>query len=362
MSASDLPQYVEFGGNPRYQAPFTIQGCRMYNFVLAADYQKLHALFSKCLNTPSGGAVDFWPVGLPDSAYVLFSFVDMQHQSAHEPTLGWIREQEFTIFVLGVDLNSLHNRDTLLAFFIPYIFVDSDAALIVGREDYGFPKRLGWLTFPPPQAAPTAFSLDTLVIPGTTPDTQAERRRLIDIRSTGEGKLQDRAREFTSFAEMSHEVANRVFDGHLLSIAHPSSPASTPGMKPSSGGIMQMIRRELATVESAIEHVGEHLLIDIGKEIGLGVPLVFLKQFRDTQVPDRACYQSIVASSFELTKFTSARLLGDYQITLCDYPSDPIREDFGFPQGPLTPKLSFYVEYDFIVPPGHELWRAKTTG
>lgn len=325
MSERELPDYIEFGGNPRYQAPFTIQGCRMYNFVVAADYEKLRALFSKSLNTPSGGAVDFWPVGLPGFAYVLFSFVDMQHQSAQEPTLGWIREREFTIFVPGLDFSALRNGDRGLAFFIPYIFVDSDAALIVGREAYGFPKRLGCLTLPPPQADPGVFSLDTLVIPGTTPDTEAVSKRLIEIRSTGEGKPQDRALVFTSFSAMSQEVANRVFGGPIT-----------------------------------IKHAEEHLM-DIGKEIGLGVPLVFLKQFRDCQVQDRACYQSIVASSFELTAFTRAGLLGDYEITLDDYPSDPIREEFGFPTGVLTPELSFYGEFDFIVPPGHELWRAKAT-
>lgn len=330
MPHRDLPQYVEFGANPRYQGPFTIKGCRMYNFVVAANHEKLRALFAKCLNTPSGGVVDFWPVGLPDLSYVLFSFVDMQHQSAREPTLGWIREQEFTIFALGLDFNSLRNGDRSFAFFIPYIFVDSDAALIVGREVYGFPKRLGRLTLPPGDAAPTVptiFSLDTLVIPGNTPETEAICKRLIEIRPTGDGKPKPHEGVFTSLEDLTREVAKRMF-----------------------GGPITILRR-------LEEHLEEHL-IDIGKETGLGVPLVFLKQSRDSEFQDRACYQSIVASSFQLTGFKGAGFLSDYQITLYDYPSDPIREDFGLPQGTLTPKLGFYVDFDFNVPPGRELWRA----
>ncbi|MGC1679287.1 MAG: acetoacetate decarboxylase family protein [Candidatus Binataceae bacterium] len=325
MSEKELPAYVDFGANPRYQAPFTIQGCRMNNFVVAADFEKLRALFSNTLNKPSGGAVDFWPVGLPGFTYVLFSFVDMRHQSAREPTLGWIREQEFTVFVPGFDFNALRNGDRGFAFFIPYIFVDSDAALIVGRETYGFPKRLGSVSLPPAQGAPTFFALDTLVIPGATPDTEAVSRRLIEIHSVGEGKPEDRSVVFRDFESMCKQIADRVFGGPIK-----------------------------------ITQAEEHLL-DIGRELGLGVPLVFLKQLRDTALQDRACYQSIVASSFSLTAFNGGGLLGDYEITLSDFPSDPLREELGLSTGVLRPKLSFHVEYDFIVPPGHELWRANTT-
>jgi hypothetical protein len=324
MANGELPRYVEFGGNPRYQAPFTVKGCRMYGFFVPAAFTRLCELFSKCLNTPSGGAVEFLPVGLPDFAYVLFSFVDMQHQSAREPELGWVREREFTIFVPGVDLKCLRNGDKASGLFIPYIFVDSDAALIVGREAYGFPKRLGGLTFPPPED-PAMFALDTLVIPGTTSQTEAVTKHLVEIRSTAAKAADADVRIIPGFEELCHEIAHRVFGGSI-----------------------------------ALTKADE-FLVDVGKELGLGVPLVFLKQVRDAAVQDRASYQAIVASSFQLTGFGGAKLLGDYAITLNDYPSDPIREELGLPAGVLNPKLSFCVEFDFIVPPGRILWQSGTT-
>ena len=357
VAESSLPAYVEFGANPRYQPPFLVQGCRMYNFVLAADYERLRALFAKCLNTPSGGAVDFWPVGLPGLAYVLFSFVDMQRESSRDANLGWVREREFAIWMLGWDLKSWR-----FSWFIPYIFVDSDAALIVGRQDYGFPKRLGWFTFPQNEANPEVFSLETLVIPQYDPNTQAVRKPLIEIRPSGEGKSKELTRAFAGFTEMCREVADRVFDGHLLSVER--SPDKLTGQKPgrTSAGIVNLVRQEFQHLGKEIEQTGEAIerrLVNIGEALGLGnIPLVFLKQFRDAAYADRACYQAIIAALCKLTGFTSAQLLGDYEITLCDYPSDPIRQDFGFPAGPLKPKLSFCLEYNFIVEPGNELWRA----
>ncbi len=62
--------------------------------MLEADYDRLQALFSQCLNTPSGGAVDFWPVGLPGLCYVMLNFVDMQRESSREANLGWVTEKE----------------------------------------------------------------------------------------------------------------------------------------------------------------------------------------------------------------------------------------------------------------------------
>jgi hypothetical protein len=128
---------------------------------------------------------------------------------------------------------------------------------------------------------------------------------------------------------------------------------------------VNLVRQELEHLGEKIEQAGEAIerrMLNLGEELGLGnIPLVFLKQFRDVTYSDRACYQAIIASFCKLTGFSSAHFLGDYQITLFDYPSDPIRQDFGFPEGPLKPKLSFYLEYDFVVEPGRELWKAGGT-
>ncbi len=360
MSDSPLPQYIEFGANPRYQPPFLVQGCRMYNFVLEADYDRLQALFSQCLNTPAGGAVDFWPVGLPGLSYVMLNFVDMQRESSREANLGWVTEKECAIWMLGWDL-----QNRRFSWFIPYIFVDSDAALIVGRQEYGFPKRLGWFTFPPKDEKPEAFSLETLVIPQYDPNTQAVRKPLVEIRQTGEGKPEERTRVFTSFAEMCGAAADRVFDGHLLSLDHSQDKPATQETSRTSGGSVTLVRREIEHLGNEIEQAGEAIerrVLNIGEELGFGsIPLVFLKQFRDAAYADRACYQAIIASICKLTGFSSASFLGDYEITLFDYPSHPIRQNFGFPEGPLKPKLSFYLEYNFIVEPGSELWKAGGT-
>lgn len=348
-----LPQYVEYGANPRYQPPFSIHGCRMYNFVLESDYSCQQALLDKCLNTPSGGAMDFRAVGRPGMSYVLLSFADLQHQSAREANLGWVVEREVDLWILGWE-----TRKPFLSWFLPYIFVDSDAALITGRQDYGFPKRLGWFTFPSPND-PTTFSMETTVIPTYEPTTQAVRKPLIDIRQISAATS---STTYTTLEHLCSDVAHLLFDGHALSVERAQSARMTQTQGQPSGGIGALIRREISTLDNRIAQVGETLerdVIDIGKALGLGnIPLVFLKQFRDATYADRACYQGIIGTFFRVTNFVSARLLGDYEITLSDYPSAPIRQDLGLASGLLKPKLSFVLEFDFIAEPGAELWKA----
>lgn len=351
-----LPRYVEYGANPRYQPPFTIRGCQMYNFILEADYGCQQAILDRCLNIPSGGAVDFRVVGLPGLSYMMLSFVNLQHQSSREADLGWVGEKEATLWVFAWDA-----RNHRFSWFIPYIFVNGDAVLITGREDYGFPKRLGWLTFPNLDQ-PDAFSVDTTVIPTYEPTTQAVRGPLIEIhRSSTQKSDETPTSAYSTLSHLCRDVADRVFDGHVLSVGQERSAHGSPATGLVSG-TGNLIRREVSSLEHKMTRVGEALeqgLFDIGEALGLGnIPLVFLKQFRDATDTDRACYQGIIGSLFHVTNFSTGYFLGDYDITLFDYPSTPIRQDFGLAAGTLKPKLSFFAEYDSVVEPGTELWKA----
>ena len=100
--------------------------------------------------------------------------------------------------------------------------------------------------------------------------------------------------------------------------------------------------------------------MDLGEKLSGGAPVVFLKQFRDAARPDEAVHQSIVEALTPLEAFRGGQIFGDdYEITLPDYASQPIRIDLGLAPGPLKPKLSFLMKYDFKVGLGKEVWKAQ---
>ena len=58
-----LPDYVEFGGLGSAPGPLQCDDTTLYVFGLQADHAKLDALCQKVFNTPTGGAVDYRPLG-----------------------------------------------------------------------------------------------------------------------------------------------------------------------------------------------------------------------------------------------------------------------------------------------------------
>jgi hypothetical protein len=100
-----------------------------------------------------------------------------------------------------------------------------------------------------------------------------------------------------------------------------------------------------------------HSLDDL---IHLRIPMVFLKEFRDVVDPTKACYQSLIETVSSATAFYTAKLYGsEFEITIGDCASAPIVADLGLSAGsPIKSLMSFYVNFDFQIGTGKEIWSA----
>ena len=196
-------KYVEFGGHRGYRPPFTAKDVHFYGFLVEVKYDQVKQLFDKHLNDPSGGAVKFLPIGFPGKCYVTLSFAALPRQHANDPGLGEVPELDFIIWVPGIDVKRMR-----LGWFIPYIFVDSGAAMSTGREVYGFPKQFGWFDMPSPEDEPELFTVETLVIKEYRNGAQATREPLVTIKRTSKNSPLDMC---DTFEETFLSLVNRLF-------------------------------------------------------------------------------------------------------------------------------------------------------
>jgi hypothetical protein len=195
-----------------------------------------------------------------------------------------------------------------IAWLMPYVFVDSAAALATGREVYGFNKALAEVSLTRDHRGLTNASIASTVL------------------------KTHRAGETTQSAEVFRIERTRAANDSGL-------------LWKSAEELFQSVMRRSAS-KAAPNAFNE-------------INMVFLKQFRDAVDPTKACHQSIVEVPATISSFRGGgRLDGEYRVELSNFASHPMLDDLGLEPGPLTPSYGFWMDYDFCVGSGKEVWRA----
>jgi Acetoacetate decarboxylase (ADC) len=314
---SSKPNYVDMGGDIVFSQPFEAIGVNFYGFFLEADEAKLTEYCDRMFNIPSGGQVSIKPAG----PFVMLVFCDLPELTAMNPpysNYGKFSESECAIWLQVVD----EKRERLF-FAFPYIWVDNEYAMAMGRELYGFPKGIANFQIPDSPEQAESFSLSTLVVDKFGPTAQGRTADLIKVRRTSE--------------KGGVSVWGSIKDGLSALV----------GLLKSQHGITKDF----------------HLMFNELKDaINLKIPFVFLKQFRDVEDGSKACYQSIVEVPCGLTHFESGGLLaGEYEVDILDCDSAPLRSTLGLASGPIKPSVSFWCRFNFEIGDGTEVWNSNMT-
>ncbi|HEX8203049.1 MAG TPA: hypothetical protein VF590_21410 [Isosphaeraceae bacterium] len=321
MSQVPMPAYVNRVGRQVLRPPILCQNVALHGFMFAADANVLQDLCDTYLNRPSGGRLRFVPL-VPRVVTLWARTGRLQSADPRDRDLGWMTEIDvaFWVPVAEVDPAGGSSRPRRLAWFQPFIFVDSVAALDTGREVYGYPKQLGQFTLPQGVADADLFAVDTQVWEHPGPDCPLQMGRLFEIRRTGGAPAGAGLAETWDDLEGAFRALARLFFG--------------------AGG-----KLSLASVE---------LLIDVFEYLHSGaVESVFLKQFRDCADADYACYQAIVSAAAKVTGFrTAGALAGDYQLTVFPCGSEPIAAALGLGTGSQPALAAWYVDFDFQLEAG----------
>src|SRR3954471_14212161 len=317
------PAYVEFGGLASAPGPLQCDDTTLYVFGLKADRAKLDALCQRVFRAPTGGDVDYRPLG--DHVVVTFGVV-----GAIRPTLepwhsmGAVREPQvgFWIPVARVE----HDDDGKLVgqdfgMFCAAMMLDNPISLLSGREDFGYPKTMGWSAMPEAAgdlAAP--FTLDVFGMNYGTGDAP-QRRPLLSLTPVGDA-LGDADLAVGDMLEVGKWIKDVLFE--------------------SRGGL----------------DVGWRFAVEFAKDLRAHrVDQLFLKQVRATDDGRQADLQQVVVAPAITRNVRAHQLDHDYDLKLHHLDSHPLGQELGLADQRVT--MACRLEFDFLIEAGRVLWDAR---
>jgi uncharacterized protein with NAD-binding domain and iron-sulfur cluster len=301
------PQYIPRGGDLCMAPPLELTGAKMYSFLVNADMDALTAMIDAQLNAvtaPSG--ITYKP--LMGMAAIVCADITKSYSTTPPDSLkGWMAERDFGVWVPVVRYEG--GKPGKIGWYLPYVFVDNVAAMVTGREVFGFFKQTATLTM-----TDTLFAIDALVIEKFSPASEAKTIRLMTI----EG-------------------------------AAPQPPAWS-GVKDAFEAIWAAVK---ATFTTPGRELAWDLMKNMMEDLVTGdVPMVFLKQFRDAGDPTRACYQAVIEAPAKLEKWKNGGFTGPQEISITPADSHPIVQECGLAGAQIHCGVGFWTEMDFVMQPG----------
>ena len=323
-----LPTFVSYQGHGEvdFPAPLTATDDLLYAFALASDPVAVQALVDATLGAPAKGAVEYRVLG----NYVMLLFQHCGHFSS-PLDIGWAEDRETAFMVPLIETRVGALALPRLVLWMPYLMIDVGLGMITGRDVWGYNKSLGTTTIPLDPADPGVFSCRTLVFDTFAKTTQGTVETLIEAARTDGAARGDLVPQWNAAA------------GLLRTLDEVLGPWQA-----------------LGAVELGLDVLG--LMIE------RDVPVINLKQMRDTRYTDLAVHQELVEAMLHVPKFHAAGLLhGDWTVKVRRCDSHQIGTDFGLPTGGAAPgqlftvpaKFAFWAKLDFDAASGRTVWTAR---
>jgi Acetoacetate decarboxylase (ADC) len=314
--------FIRYGGNFMVPQPFAIREASAYGFAVRGDVAKMQALCDTTLNLAPHTRYRVL------SSTVLITFMRMERLTSTQPAvaaLGSFSETELNvaIFLAAEEKIGPIWVPQRLVWNMPYLWLDSNHAMIAGREIYGFPKNYGTISMPLRAGESAQFSASSEVLHRFGPHERGVAMPIATVRRTDANPLEFE-RPFDQAIGAFREFVEEVLD-----ITDPFTfVAATLG-----------------------DLTAEHML-----------KLTFLCQLPSIVDGSRACFQGIAEASAVPTARAAGLLRGDYEIEIPYHDSVPWARELGLVAGPadalLTPHAGFYLDMDFDLTAGREIWTA----
>lgn len=359
--------------------PFYFEGMTTRVFPLRASlFQQQRfadAYFNQVIPREVGRFQAFMP-------YVLLMIIDYGKMAATATNMGWVSQREIMFSVPLLWYRVIDGRWVFRdwATATPFIYVDDELSMTLGRTAYGWPKTLAWLApglnewIEDPRAAPRAAAVSTMVFPEVYAGQRQQPRVFLEIHEspalTPLDFPQDPASPFmpwSMLANMAQSSAGLIGDG--------ISMLSGLGLtRKRNGASADNLRRMAARARQ----LGDPYRMETAFNT------VNLKQFRRADRPAEFCYQSLTNAQMKLTSFNRGGMMGDlhllagdasggYSIDVHRWSSLPIIETLGIEvadewQGDgtmvsrLRPVLPFWYDVNMDYDVGRtECWRTQVT-
>ena len=360
------PGFIDPAGDPRLSAlsvspPFLFRNATARVFPLEANVAVLTSFCDQYLNMDIPPTIVHYAPALPYVFLMVLNYGSMAPSSVQAQNVGWVAQHEVAFTVVlqrwREENNALVFKDW--AVVSPFIYVDDELSLSSGREVYGWNKVTGlieadipmWVT--DPTAPVRQFQLGLVDFADAYAGQDQSRQILLQID-------QDPPTTFTTFPPdprnpwsplwaVPNAIANTttlvggVLDTMLsLRIRGFEAHRSADGLKAMAAKAREKLK---GVFPDWLPSVGQAPDPTALQDAVQGLPTLFfdnvtLKQFRNPENPDLACYQALVKSKMGVDRLNRAGLLGDvnllrgdtsggYRLRVHEYDSQPIIQTLG---------------------------------
>lgn len=371
-----MPRFQEMQ-QPTVVPPFQFSGMKTYVFPLRANAYRLQQFCDKYLNIIPP-EIGYFRAAMP---YVQLMLVDYGQMALSAANAGWLSQQE-VMFAVGIEWYQKQNDKMVFkgwAWVTPFIFVDNEVSLALGRSVWGWPKALARVI-----ENHSSFS----ALDGTIPVTRLATQVYSNLYTGSSQGLK-------TFLEIERNSLPEYMQANIP-VNNVSSPwMLIPNMASAISGMNQDWRGWMRTL-GFIPHISEAtpanfwaMLKNTANTMNpFTGQIVFnslnLKQFRAMNSTVNYCYQSLTCAEMKVTAFNRGGLLGEVgmmnanpsgamKILLHRWPSLPIVETLGLTVSrqwkdgdvqvaELEPVFPFWYDVDMNYNLGENLaWRGENT-
>lgn len=314
--------------------PFYFEDMTTRVFPLRSSIASLQNLINRLINDIPPEVGRFQAL----APYTFLMMIDYGKLAAQAANLGWLAQHE-VMFAVPVGWYRLVDGRWQLngfAWVTPFIFVDSDIALTLGRQVYGWPKLLQHLTptvsdwMEDPRADVRSATLSTKVFDAVYTGGEQVPRVFLEVNSCAPSlqmqvpvDLNEPFLPWNMWGNWAKAISQGGWDmmGTMrgLGIAPPNVYTEANGR---------------ALMDSLMGAVLDPSVPDITFNT------LNLKQFRDSEHPENYCYQALTSANMIVKSFNRGGMLGDasslagdgsggYKIRLHKWPSLPIVDTLG---------------------------------
>lgn len=323
-------------GDPQAPPPYRFEDVGIQMFHVAADGAKLEAVCDTYLNTiaeQNNFPFRLHPLNGSSPGVVniqLLRYGRMYSTAPGHESMGYSSQYEL-LFSIPVVLTNLFDIPLAVGTFVPHICVDEAFSMITGREVVGYPKVAGEFVMPN-----DLWKVDDCVVSTLVTDPYSANSP-IDFKPLLETRLANFAPLAPSSSAFRAARVGPAHDGRLPDEkARPLWPFGPID--------------ELYGSDSRFA-VDERVLNLLTQSAGIVLTNYSFKQFRDAELPNKACYQALVEGSTDVYQFGAGGLLPATDITIHEYASIKIVEQLGLEaQGTtIKPLFGFWYIADFTL-------------
>jgi len=310
------PRYVDRDNEIVYRAPYLQKDAFLSSFLVRSPVASQQQILDRDLNNLTGGQPYRYQALLGHVALVLANIPEVRSTDPRDSQRGFISEVDVCWWILTAAMKG--DRIDHLAWYIPYIWVNTPYTMVNGRESFGFPKSFAEPRIPlSPADIDGPFYANADVLPTYSEATAVARKRILTV---------ERAQT---------DLVEEVKDG-IEAFAHV---------------LRQIVGHSIEDLELAAQIVKDVL--------SAKMPVVYLKQFRDVVDPTAACYQAIIESNTTVHGFHGAGLLPlGYRVSTVPMASVDVAKHLGFDVSTGV-DIAMWAKLDFSVDLARVIWESS---